>query len=354
MSGTSLDGVDAALVDLNGSPHLLDSAFVPYPAELKNALLALHVAGSNELHRAAQLSISLAELYARSVKAVLASSGLGAARVRAIGCHGQTVRHQPAHGYTIQLGNSALLAELTGVAVVSDFRSRDIAAGGQGAPLVPAFHAACFAHPSRHRVILNLGGIANVTNLDPGMAPSGFDTGPGNMLLDAWVHEKLGTAYDQNGHWAAHGTVLEPMLAAMLADPYFASPPPKSTGRDHFHADWLRAFRPEAMKPEDVQATLSELTARSVADAVERHCPGTEEILVCGGGAHNRDLLARLCRALPGKPIESTVGVGVDPDWVEAIAFAWLAQRTLKGEPGNVPAVTGARGSRVLGTIYPA
>ncbi len=353
MSGTSLDGVDAVLADFSGAPSLVDAEFVPYPGRLKSALLAIHEPGGDELERAALLGIELAELYAEAVKRVLDKSAVPAASVRALGCHGQTVRHRPAAGYTLQLGNPAFLAEHTGITVVADFRSRDIAAGGQGAPLVPAFHAACFRDPTRHRVVINVGGIANLTQLPPQGPVTGFDTGPGNLLLDAWAREHLGCDFDRDGALAAQGRPVKALLDAMLADPYFLRAPPKSTGRDHFNLKWLRAFPVERESPQDVQATLAELSARTIADAVGT-CPGAGEAYLCGGGAHNADLFSRIQRALPGCRVDSTERLGIHPDWVEAMAFAWLAQRALKREPGNAAGVTGARGPRVLGAIYPA
>lgn len=354
MSGTSLDGVDAALVDLESAPTLLHSEFLPYPAQLRSALLALHIAGSNELDRAARLGVEIAGLYADAVTRLLEKSKLQAASVRAIGCHGQTVRHRPAAGYTLQLGNPALLAERTGISVVADFRSRDIAAGGEGAPLVPAFHAACFRDSKRHRVIVNIGGIANLTDLPADGPVTGFDTGPGNLLLDAWAREQLGRDFDRDGAFAATGLSIAALLEAMLADPWFGRAPPRSTGRDHFNLEWLRAFGVVGHKPQDVQATLAGLTARTIADAAKHFCPGFEEVYLCGGGAHNTDLVRRLRQCLPDCRIDSTASLGIAPDWVEAMAFAWLAQRALKGEPGNLAKVTGARGPRALGAIYPA
>lgn len=354
MSGTSLDGVDAALVDLSGAPSLLGSEFLPYPKRLKAKLLRLHEPGNNELEGAALAGIELSELYAKAVDRVLQGSGVAARSVRAIGCHGQTVRHRPASGYTLQLGNAASLAERTGITVVADFRSRDVAAGGQGAPLVPAFHAACFRDPRRHRVVVNLGGIANITDLPASGPVSGFDTGPGNVLLDAWARERFRRDFDRAGALAARGVPVPTLLKAMRADPYFRRAPPKSTGRDRFNLKWLRAFGVGRYKPEDVQATLAELTARSVGDAIAKYCPGAEEVYLCGGGARNTDIVKRLARTLPGLRVGSTEALGIHPDWVEAMAFAWLAQRALKRETGNLAEVTGAKGLRVLGAIYPA
>jgi len=354
MSGTSLDGVDAALVDLRVGPSLIGAGFLPYPKSLKTSLLALHEASRDELHRAALTGIELSGLYAKAVDRLLEKHGIPAKTVSAIGCHGQTVRHRPGSGYSIQLGNPAWLAERTGITVVADFRNRDIAAGGEGAPLVPAFHAATFRDSRRHRVIANLGGIANLTDLPRKGPVTGFDTGPGNVLLDAWTHERFGRDFDRGGALASRGRPVASLLKALLADPYFRRSPPKSTGRDHFSLDWLRRFSVGKHKAEDVQATLAELTARSIAQAIARFCPGAEEAYLCGGGVRNHDLVMRITRELAGMKIASTEPLGIHPDWVEAMAFAWLAQRALKREPGNLPEVTGAKGPRVLGAIYAA
>jgi len=355
MSGTSLDGVDAALVEFaSGHPVMLDTAYLPLPGTLKAELHALQVPGPNELDRAARAGNELTRLYAETVLALLARAGIAPVATRAIGCHGQTIRHRPDAGYTLQLCNPALLAELTGISVVADFRSRDIAAGGQGAPLAPAFHAAVFGSDARHRVIVNIGGIANLTDLPARGAVTGFDTGPGNVLLDLWIHRHLGKDQDDAGAWARSGSVLGGPLAAMLAEPYFAARPPKSCGRDLFNAVWLEKFSLRQAAPQDVQATLAELSARSIADAVNLYCPHADEIHVCGGGAHNLCLLDCLRRNLPQCPVATTTALGIDPDWVEAVAFAWLARQTLNGKPGNLAAVTGAAGGRVLGAIYPA
>jgi len=354
MSGTSLDGVDSVLVELQGRPVLLGAGFLPFPKTLKAVLLALHETSGNELHRAALAGIELSKLYAKAVDRLLEKHGVNALAVSAIGCHGQTVRHRPGAGYSLQLGNPAWLAEHMGIAVVADFRSRDIAAGGQGAPLVPAFHAAVFRDSRRHRVIVNLGGIANLTDLPRKGPVTGFDTGPGNVLLDAWTRERFGLEFDRGGALAARGRPVASLLKRLLADPYFRRSPPKSTGRDRFGFDWLRRFGVARHRAEDVQATLAELTACSVAKAIARHCPGAEEIYLCGGGVRNHDLVMRITRALPGVEIASTERLGIHPDWVEAMAFAWLAQRSLKRQTGNVPEVTGAKGPRVLGAIYAA
>ena len=361
MSGTSLDGVDAVLADFAGAPQLLATRYVPFPDDLRADILALHTPGHSELERAAKVSQRLAATYATAVADLLKQAKSSPATVSAIGCHGQTVRHRPAEGYTIQLNNPALLAELTGISVIADFRSRDVAAGGQGAPLVPAFHAACFSHPTINRVILNIGGIANVTYLPAASGArhpvSGFDTGPGNMLLDLWSQKHQGSAYDADGAFAASGKVDAALLRDFLADPYFATAPPKSTGRDHFNADWLGRFSLNQKLPQNVQATLAELTARSIAEAVSRWCSDAAEVHICGGGAHNKDLMLRLRSGfgnLTLGSVGSTEILGIHPDWVEAMAFAWLAHQALCGRPGNLPAVTGASGARILGAIYPA
>lgn len=357
MSGTSLDGVDAVLAELGGAaPVRLESFYLPYSAELRKQLLDLHDAGKDELHRAALLGNELAQCYARAVAGLLDRSGVGADTIAAIGCHGQTVRHRPESGsnYTIQLGNAALLAELTGITVVGDFRSRDIAAGGQGAPLVPAFHQALFSHSHLHRLIVNIGGIANVTSLPPGGRVSGFDCGPGNLLMDAWCLRHTGKTYDENGAWAASGQVIPALLARFLTHPFFSAPPPKSTGRDVFNLSWLEAYLSGNERAEDVQATLLQLTVAGIAMTVSVSFPQVQEVYVCGGGARNRVLVDRIRAALPGQKTGLTDDLGVDADWLEAFAFAWLAQQTVSGKPGNLPEVTGARGARMLGAIYPA
>ncbi|MBL8488584.1 MAG: anhydro-N-acetylmuramic acid kinase [Rhodocyclaceae bacterium] len=355
MSGTSLDGVDAVLVEFRGdAQECIGTHYLPYPDDLKAALLALHARGNDEIDRAAGLANRLADLYADAVAGLLAATGTMPAAVRAVACHGQTVRHVPERGYTVQLNSPARLVEATGIAVVADFRSRDIAAGGQGAPLVPAFHAARFGCADRHRVVLNIGGIANLTDLAPGQPVRGFDTGPGNLLMDAWIRHRRGEAFDRDGKWAAEGCVRDDLLARLLAHPYFAGSPPKSCGREQFHLAWLDGLLAGDEQPADVQATLAALTVASIADAIHRWCGPPDELLVCGGGAHNATIMAGLAARLPGTAVDKTDAAGVPADWVEAIAFAWLGKRTLDGLPGNLPEVTGARGSRVLGVVYPA
>lgn len=369
MSGTSLDGVDAVLVKQQDSGmQQVGAYFLPYPQTIKTALLALHQPAHNELHVAAVISNQLASLYAQAVQGLLQKCTLPAAAVTAIGCHGQTVRHCPdltenaayegatyeGSAYTLQLGNHARLAELTGITVVGDFRSRDIAAGGQGAPLVPAFHQAVFASTEVHRVIVNIGGIANLSDLPPSGQVTGFDSGPGNLLMDAWTFQHTGQPYDADGAWAAQGQVHAGLLDAMLTEAFLDLQPPKSTGRDLFNSGWLNAhLQNHQESPVNVACTLLEYTAKTIADALHKYCTGAQEVYVCGGGAHNRLLMKRL-QAYCGLPLYTTAALGVEADWVEAVAFAWLAQRCIDGQTGNLPAVTGALGARILGAIYPA
>jgi len=355
MSGTSLDGVDAVLVDLSESrPQQLAKHYLPFDAALRTALLGLHLPSHNELHQAQIVGNQLARLYAAAVMPLLSHVRASNKEITAIGCHGQTIRHRPELGYTLQIGNASLLAELTGITVVSDFRSRDIAAGGQGAPLVPAFHDKALRHPDIHRVIVNIGGISNLTNLPPHSATSGFDCGPGNLLMDAWCLQHRATPYDNNGAWAASGGVLPALLEQMLGEPFFALPPPKSSGRDLFNMEWLSGKLRGAERAEDVQATLLELTCQTIAQAIQRHCAGAKEIYLCGGGAHNQTLHNRLAALLSDCGIQKTDALGIDGDFLEAIAFAWLAQQTLRGKPANLPLVTGAGHPCVLGAIHHA
>ena len=353
MSGTSLDGIDAVLVDLSQpKPLQLAKYYLPFDDALKNALLALHLPSHNELHQAQVIGNQLARMYAAAVAPLLAQAKSSNKEVKAVGCHGQTISHCPEHGYSLQIGNAALLAELTGITVVSDFRSRDIAAGGQGAPLVPAFHDHVLRHPDIHRVIVNIGGISNLTNLPPRDATSGFDCGPGNLLMDAWCMQHLGKPYDDNGAWAASGKVLPALLEQMLTEPFFALPPPKSSGRDLFNMAWLQSKLQGNEVAANVQATLLELTCRSIALAIQNHCLGAKEIYLCGGGAHNQTLHNRLAALLPDSSVKTTNAIGVDGDYLEAIAFAWLAQQALHGKSANLPLVTGAKHPCLLGAVY--
>ncbi|TAK90484.1 MAG: anhydro-N-acetylmuramic acid kinase [Burkholderiaceae bacterium] len=355
MSGTSLDAADAAIVsfDTTGRPQLLGSASIPYPQTLRDELLALHVPGFDELHRAAQLANLLADLYAEALLQACVAAAITPADVVAAGVHGQTLRHRPESGYTLQLNQPARIAEQSGITIVADFRSRDIAAGGQGAPLVPAFHASLFSS-ALPRAVLNIGGIANLTLLNNSDDVTGFDTGPGNMLLDHWAQQHLHLPFDRDGAWAASGKVDSGLLNALLSEPYFSLPAPKSTGRDLFNPTWLQLRLREhaSLPPADVQATLLALTANSIGNALQQAQPETHEVIVCGGGAYNAELLRLLRVTLPHVRWQTSDAQGVAPEWIEAMAFAWLAQQCLQGLPGNLPSVTGAQGSRILGAIY--
>jgi anhydro-N-acetylmuramic acid kinase len=382
MSGTSMDGVDGIAVEFTAGqpPRVLADAFVGFAEGLRDALFALQQPGENEIEREALAASALAARYAVCCHELLRSANVAPTHVRAIGVHGQTVRHRPEKGYTRQINNPALLAEMTHIDVVADFRSRDVAAGGQGAPLVPAFHAQVFGAEDETRVVCNLGGISNITVLPPtrahiaergrrheqgqpiagAEAVRGFDCGPANVLLDEWAQRHLGAPYDKAGRFAAGGTVDQPLLNALLDEPFFEQPPPKSTGRDLFNREWLDAKLSAfgALDPADVQATLAALTAISIAREIERHAPGCRAVYVCGGGARNPYLLQALERALDqsgvsGVPVMTTEALGVPPHHVEALAFAWLAMRCVERTAGNLPAVTGAAGERVLGAIYP-
>lgn len=355
MSGTSADAIDAALLRFSPSLQLVASHSIPLAARLREDILALTQPGSGELDRMGRLDRRLGDAFAEAVEALLAAAGISRGEVAAVGCHGQTVRHRPdgADGFTLQIGDPNTLAERCGIAVVADFRRRDVAAGGQGAPLVPAFHHAAFGSPARDRVVLNIGGMANISHLPPGQPlAAGFDTGPGNVLMDAWCELHRGQRYDAGGQWARSGQLLHDLLERLLAAPYFANPPPKSTGRELFHADWLRPQLEEDLAPADVQRTLLELTARSIADAIERWAPSAEEVFVCGGGSGNDFLMERLGARLGQRRLDTTAALGLDPQWVEASAFAWLAKQAMLRQPGNLPRSTGASGPRVLGGIY--
>jgi len=359
ISGTSMDGIDAALLDFNPQPRLLAHHSHPLPDAIRQQLYKLQTPGQDELTTAMRLDVELGRLFAAAANALLKKAGLSATQVAAIGSHGQTLRHYPdgATPSTLQIGDPNLIAELTGITTVADLRRRDMAAGGQGAPLVPAFHAGVFRQTGSNRAILNIGGIANLTLLPAGAAApvTGFDTGPGNGLMDAWIEQHHGQAYDRDGEWAASGHVHPGLLERLLHDPYFDRTPPKSTGREYFNLAWLQPrLEPFAdLAPRDVQATLCELSARSIAEALQESLGSVDEVLICGGGVHNRTLRQRLEELLTPARVTSTAGAGLDPDWVEAAAFAWLARQTLNGEPGNLPSVTGASHPVVLGGIYP-
>ena len=359
MSGTSLDGTDAVLAAFGtGVPEVLAALHAPMDAQLRQELLALCSPGDDEIERLGRAELLLTAALAEQVQALLCEAKRTAREVRAIGCHGQTVRHRPAaeQPFTLQLCDPSLLAERTGITTVADFRRRDLAAGGQGAPLASAFHRAAFALPGQARLLLNIGGIANLTRLDGDGTAAGFDTGPGNLLLDAWCRKHWNLPFDRDGLRAGSGQLLPALLAQLMAHPFLALPPPKSTGREDFNPAWLRDCLAEHghSTPEDVQATLAEFTARSIAQAISDHGGNAEEMFVCGGGACNIDLMARLQRLLPKCRVDSTAALGIDPAQVEAVAFAWLARQTIQGQPGNLPAVTGAAGERILGGVYPA
>lgn len=371
MSGTSLDGVDVALVAFQEEqPQLLHTHFLAYPATLRAAVLALQHPTVNELEETALISNALAKLYALAIEQLLTKARLMPSDITAVACHGQTIRHRPGYsdgiGFTLQIGNAALLAELCQITVVSDFRSRDLAAGGQGAPLVPAFHQAVFADKQLNRAIINIGGIANITYLaatesltaGPHNSVLGFDSGPGNMLLDAWIKQHLNKDYDANGDWASSGQTLPALLTDLMSDPFFALAPPKSTGRDLFNLAWLEKHslnfsrKNGAMRPQDVAHTLVDLSALSIHAALQAHCQQVDEVYLCGGGAHNQLLVKKLQSLLGAIPCKPSDNLGIGVDWVEAMAFAWLAKQCLAKKTANLAAVTGATGPRILGAIY--
>ncbi|MFC6279669.1 MULTISPECIES: anhydro-N-acetylmuramic acid kinase [Polaromonas] len=370
MSGTSLDGADGVLLDFSAAGlRVVAAASEPFTQHFRTELLALNTPSGNELHRAALAGNELATVYAKVVSALLAKAapqGVLPSQISAIGAHGQTVRHQPptspgapkGSGYTLQLNNPALLAELTGIDVVADFRSRDVAAGGQGAPLVPAFHQSIFGQLNSMVAVLNLGGISNLSVLPPaGTAPVlGFDCGPGNALMDAWCQQHTGQPFDAGGAWAANGKLVPALLASLLDEPYFSKHPPKSTGRDLFSMQWLAGkLAPfAAERPEDIQNTLAEFTASACITGATSYAKDSKELIVCGGGAFNLHLMQRLQAGLPSLRVSSSEAHGLPPLQVEAAAFAWLARQAVLRQPGNLASVTGAAGPRVLGAIYPA
>ena len=362
MSGTSLDGIDAVLVDLTESrPRLLAAHKEALPTDLRDTLLALNRPAAGELARMAQADVELAEHCADAVLHVLKIASVSSKDVVAIGSHGQTIRHAPDGDtpYTLQIGDPNTIAERSGITTVADFRRRDLVVGGQGAPLMPAFHAAMLHSHNVTRAVVNIGGMANVTVLPTKLqqAVSGFDTGPGNVLMDSWFQRHEHKAYDKGGKWGASGKVDDALLERMLREPFFALSPPKSTGRDHFDGRWLdKVLRrhKKRMVRKNVQATLCELTAVSIANAIESYADDAREVIVCGGGVHNTALMFRLQVLLGGRQLHSSEDFGIDPDFMEAIGFAWLAKQTLDGKPGNMPSVTGASKPVILGGIYPA
>ena len=358
MSGTSLDGVDAVLADCSlARPKTLAHAYRPFDAKLRAALTALCTSGADEIERAGAAAQQLARVYASDVEDVLQAARVGSATVRAIGAHGQTVRHRPSHGFSTQLNAPALLAELTGIDVVADFRSRDLAAGGQGAPLASIFHIAAFSG-AQPRAVINIGGISNLTGLPAAGVNErvvGFDCGPGNLLLDHWTQKHFGLPFDRDGALAASAEPNEALLDTLLAEPFFAEPPPKSTGRELFSPAWLaRAISVTAPRPEVVLSTLTLATAVTIARAIDRWFPQAADVVICGGGARNTALCRLLAQQCSPRPVITSSALGVEPDHVEALAFAWLAHAHINRQSGNVPSVTGARGTRILGALYPA
>lgn len=354
MSGTSVDGIDAVLARFDSSCELIAAHSHPIPNAIKQEIRDLFKPGENEVERIGKLEGTLAELYAQAVKELLEKANVEAKDVEAIGCHGQTIRHRPPL-FTLQIGDANRLAQLTSIDVVADFRRRDMAEGGQGAPLAPAFHAA-FMSAGEARAILNLGGIANLTYLIPGKAVIGFDVGPANALLDAWAQKHIDSEFDANGAWAAQGKVCEELLAQLMTEPYFALPPPKSSGKELFNLHWLETSLDKIsipLSPEDIQASLCELTVESIAQALEQE-DRTFSVYVCGGGVHNHHLMERLRTRLSEHRVDSSESLGVDPDWLEALCFAWLAKQFIDRKPGNLPSVTGANKACVLGALFPA
>lgn len=351
MSGTSLDGIDVALVELSGAqPKMIASLYQEYSPSMRQEIETLCQPGQDEINRLGHLDAKLGRLYGKTINILLKNNAIKSDAIIAIGSHGQTVRHHPTQLFTLQIGDPNIIAAETGITTIADFRRRDLAYGGQGAPLVPAFHKTIFHNNKFNRIIVNIGGMANITLLPAEGEVSGYDTGPGNVLLNMWATEHLKRPYDENGDWAAQGKVNVVLLKKLLSDPYFKLAPPKSTGREYFNLTWLQNYLSEPISPIDIQATLIELTACSILNAIEL----TEgEILICGGGVKNKFLLERLKALGKNFTIDSTAKYHVDPNWVEAIAFAWLAKQTLNRMPGNLPSVTGANRATILGAIYP-
>jgi len=357
MSGTSIDGIDAGLVDFNNNAiQVIAFHYQPFSADLRRKIHQLsQPKEAILLDEYGAMDAELGELFAEATLALLEKARINASKIQAIGSHGQTIYHAPnnRYGFSLQIGDPNRIAEITGITTISDFRRRDIAVGGQGAPLVPAFHQAAFSDLTDTTTVLNIGGIANITILRQ-QTVLGFDTGPGNTLMDYWCQHTLNQAYDINGSWASKGQVNTELLGHLLDDAYFRQPPPKSTGKEYFSAAWLHhKINPFlASKPEDIQTTLCHFSADSIADAISKHASDSKHVLVCGGGVHNEHLLTLLQNRLP-MPIRSTAQFGIEPDQVEAIAFAWLARQTLHRKPGNVCSVTGAKTPVILGGIYP-
>jgi len=357
ISGTSADGIDAALVRFAPRLEVIAARTFAYPDDLRGRIMALaRNDAAIALDALGHLDVAIGERFAEAALALLREASIAPSAITALGSHGQTVCHRPSgpHPFTLQLGDPNVVAERTGIATAADFRRADVAAGGQGAPLLPALHAAVLADAATPRAVLNLGGIANLTLLVPGKPVLGFDTGPANCLMDAWSQRVRGTPRDEAGAWARSGRIDETLLACLLDDPYFSAAPPKSTGREVFNIDWLEALLPQGLAPEDVQATLLQFSARTIADALRDHAREIREVYACGGGVHNRALMDALRAQLQDARLDTTAALGLDPDFVEAVGFAWLARARLENIPGNLPSVTGARGPRVLGALYAA
>lgn len=356
MSGTSMDGIDAALVEFDdASLNIINTTDHRYPEELREQLLAaIRVPLNQDIDNVSKLDQMVGDVFAEAALALLASAGVDPANVNAIGSHGQTLRHQPKAEppFSLQIGDAQRIADITGLPTVADFRSADIAAGGEGAPLAPFFHEWLFHLPGKTRCVLNIGGVANLTVLASDQETIGFDTGPGNSLMDAWTSKHNAEPFDRDGRWAETGNVDDELLQQFMSDPYFAFAPPKSTGFEHFNLNWVEGHEVAAVDAADVQATLCQLTANTIADAIEDYAPETSELLICGGGVHNPSLRHKIEARLPDVAVDSTASAGLDPDWVEAVAFAWLASRHLQGLPGNLPSVTGAKRSVVLGELF--
>ncbi len=361
MSGTSLDGVD--LVAVSFEPLKLHATLtIPFPEQLRNDLIDLTLPADNEIERMGVADVALARLIGESINRLIAENHLDKSQIRTVGSHGQTIRHRPEAGFSLQIGDPNLIAEVTGLPVVADFRRRDMAAGGQGAPLVPAFHQAIFQDQMVHRITLNLGGMANISVLPAGQPDQvfGYDTGPANILMDAWCFQETGQTFDQDGAWAATGQMNEALLSQLLSHDYFARPFPKSTGREDFNLEWLQQQIDDVqlsdssldhISPQDIQATLLQFTAQTVIDAILQTDLATGELWLCGGGAYNRTLWHAIANGIPQWSLKSTLEIGLAPTWVEATAFAWLARQRMLGLSGNLPAVTGAQGLRILGTL---
>ena len=352
MSGTSLDGIDIILIDQNNqSIKIIEFIHMPYNENIKRDFLSLHSGQNSDLEHSIQMSISHAKITANGIKKILRKHKLKAENVKCIGYHGQTIRHYPKSGYSVQLGNANLLAELTNITVVSDFRNRDIVAGGQGAPLVPAFHNEFFSKKNKNRVIINIGGISNITYLPRNKKIIGFDCGPGNMLLDQWIKIQQNKNFDNHGGWAKSGKLVDDLLHNFKKDLFFKKKPPKSTGRELFNIDWLNKFDIMSHPAKDVQRTILELTVVTINDAIKKFCPGVDEIYICGGGCKNKFLIDRL-EGITGLNINTTDKLNVPSQQVEAAAFAWLAKKCIQKQFNNSPTVTGSQGPRILGAIH--